>query len=216
MVPKAAQLPAFLPTVKLAGPRHAFAALREHHLPIPCRMTVSAASVCDLWCAKQVMLDASTGSNGTLFADKTYLDAAWEDTLPKERDLTLLVPGKKAKTDVLRSGDCFSSAVSARRQPTESFFNWLQFKTNIRRASHIRALESLFFHIFENLSAAAAAGREYSFCLRQTSGSLGARAGRWSYASRFVFHFPARKNAAPTMAQGKGAGISAQQNPVKP
>lgn len=134
---------------------HTFAALRKGRLPIPCSMTVSAASLCDLWCAKQVMFDTRPISNGNLYADKAYLDAGWKDTLLKENGLTLLLPRKKAKLDALRSGDCYSTAVSARRQPIESFFNWVQVKTNIQHASHIRTLSGLFFHVFANLAAAA-------------------------------------------------------------
>ena len=133
---------------------HLFTKLRPHRLPLPCALSVSRAAMCDLWAAKQIMFDCHPISHGTLFADKAYLDADWADSLKREFDLDILLPRKKAKLDVLKSGDTFSTAVSSRRQPIESFFHWLNCKTGIQHASCVRSLPGLFFHIFAKFAAA--------------------------------------------------------------
>lgn len=135
---------------------HLFAKLRPHRLPLPCALSVSRAAMCDLWAAKQIMFDCRPISNGTLFADKAYLDADWANTLKTEFGLSIALPRKKAKSDTLISGDALSAGISARRQPIESFFHWLQHKTHIQAASTVRSIAGLFFHIFAKVAAAAA------------------------------------------------------------
>lgn len=135
---------------------HLFVKLRPHRLPLPCALAVSRAAMCDLWAAKQLMLDCRPISDGTLFADKAYLDAHWADTLKTEFGLNIVLPRKKAPSDTLVSGDALSASVSARRQPIESFFHWLHCKTNFQSASSVRSLSGLFFHIFAKCAAALA------------------------------------------------------------
>jgi len=48
-----------------------------------------------------------------------------------------------------------STRISALRQPIEVFFNWLQAKTHIQSASHVRSCAGLLFHIFSSLAFAA-------------------------------------------------------------
>ncbi|MFR3186846.1 MAG: transposase [Phocaeicola sp.] len=48
----------------------------------------------------------------------------------------------------------FSQAVSKVRQPIESFFNWLNEKTEIQRASKVRATKGLLVHTFGKLAIA--------------------------------------------------------------
>ncbi|GHT70148.1 hypothetical protein AGMMS50239_38090 [Bacteroidia bacterium] len=50
--------------------------------------------------------------------------------------------------------DIFSRAVSSVRQPIESFFNWLNEKTTIQRASKVRSTKGLLLHIFGKIAAA--------------------------------------------------------------
>ena len=134
---------------------HLFGKLREKSLPLPCAVSISKASLCDLWAAKQIMFDCKPISNGTLFADKAYLDASWKDTLWTQYHIRLLHPRKKAAYDTLASGDAVSAGISARRQPIESFFHWIHYRTNIQDASTVRSLPGLFLHIFAKLAAAA-------------------------------------------------------------
>lgn len=62
---------------------------------------------------------------------------------------------KRKKYDVLVSEDAVSTRISALRQPIEVFFNWLQAKTHIQSASHVRSCAGLLFHIFSSLAFAA-------------------------------------------------------------
>ena len=50
--------------------------------------------------------------------------------------------------------DLFSQVVSKVRQPIESFFNWLNEKTEIQRASKVRATKGLLIHTFGKLAIA--------------------------------------------------------------
>lgn len=135
---------------------HLFARLRPHRLPLHTALSVSSATTCDLWAAKQIMFDCRPFAHGSLFADKAYPDADWADTLHREFALSIVLPRKKGKLDVLISGDTISSAASARRQPIESFFHWLHYKTDFQHASFVRSFSSLFFHIFAKCAAALA------------------------------------------------------------
>lgn len=135
---------------------HLFAKLRPHKLPLPRAFSISRAAMCDLWAAKQIMFDCRPISNGTLFADKAYLDADWANTLKTEFGLSIALPRKKTNSDTLISGDALSAGISARRQPIESFFHWLHCKTNFQAASTVRSITGLFFHIFAKCAAALA------------------------------------------------------------
>ena len=67
----------------------------------------------------------------------------------------VLTPHKeiKGEHEVLKQREkaaerLFSQAVSKVRQPIESFFNWLNEKTEIQRASKVRATKGLLVHTF--------------------------------------------------------------------
>ena len=73
----------------------------------------------------------------------------------------MLAPHKeiKAEPEVIRQRekvvrDLFSQAVSKIRQPIESFFNWLNEKTEIQRASKVRTTQGLLMHTFGKLTIA--------------------------------------------------------------
>lgn len=133
---------------------HVFGSRRMRKLPFPCSMSVTTATLCDLWSAKQIMLDAAPIQDGTLYADKAYIDAQWSETLKAQYNIRLLTPRKKLKGELLTSSDAFSSFVSGMRQPIESFFHWLNAVTGIQHASHIRSSAGLLFHIFSSLALA--------------------------------------------------------------
>ena len=134
---------------------HVFAQLRPRKLPIPCAVQISKASLCDLWAAKQIDLDCAPVTDGRLYADRAYIDAEWRSHLQTERNVALITPRKRKKYDVLVSEDAVSTRISALRQPIEVFFNWLQAKTHIQSASHVRSCAGLLFHIFSSLAFAA-------------------------------------------------------------
>ena len=133
---------------------HVFGNRRVGKLPIPCSMNVTTATLCDLWGAKQIMLDNQPIRDGVLYADKAYIDADWSRTLQQNYNIQLLTPKKKRKDEVFISGDAYSSFVSGKRQPIESFFHWINVVTGIQNASQIRSSTGLLFHIFSSLALA--------------------------------------------------------------
>ncbi len=60
---------------------HAFVSRHSGHLPTPLVLMVSGSAVHDLTAAKQIVEDCLPLNPGSLFADKAYIDAAWENTL---------------------------------------------------------------------------------------------------------------------------------------
>ena len=50
--------------------------------------------------------------------------------------------------------DLFATAVSMVRQPIESFFNWLNEKTNIQRAIKVRFTSRLLVHTMRRMGIA--------------------------------------------------------------
>lgn len=157
---------------------HVFALLQPHTLPIPCAIQISKASLCDLWAAKQIDMDIAPVQNGQLYADRAYIDGAildydiieWEvfvftvmclaaltaesASIWSQRNTDLITPRKKKKYDTLISADAASTFVSGIRQPIEIYFNWLNAKTNIQYASHVRSLAGLLLHIYSSLAFA--------------------------------------------------------------
>lgn len=134
---------------------HIFGRLRAGTIPVPRSATVSASTYCDLWAAKQIVFDCAPISNGKLYADKAYIDADWADTLKKEYGIEIITPRKRKVYDTLNPSDAYSTYICGVRQPIESLFNWINAKTNIENASHIRSVEGLFFHVFSCLACAA-------------------------------------------------------------
>ena len=134
---------------------HVFAKLRPRKLPVPCAILMSQASYCDLWAAKQIIFNCAPIRDGKLYADRAYIDADWKDTLKREANIELITPRKKKKCDTLLSEDAASTFVSGIRQPIEVYFNWLNAKTSIQNASHVRSFAGLLFHVFACLAFAA-------------------------------------------------------------
>lgn len=52
------------------------------------------------------------------------------------------------------ANDLYSRAVSKVRQPIESLFNWSIERTDIQRASKVRATKGLLVHVFGKIAAA--------------------------------------------------------------
>lgn len=118
-------------------------------------MTIAPANLCDLWAAKDIMMNYRPIAHGTLFADRAYIDANWKDELSRYHDISIITPRKKAKYDTLISEDTVSSHISSIRQPIESFFHWLNFHTGIQDAHFVRSLDGLYLHIFASLALGA-------------------------------------------------------------
>ena len=65
-----------------------------------------------------------------------------------QADMESLLKNRRAGRDL------FSTAVSKVRQPIESFFNWLNEKTNIQRAMKVRSTSGLLIHTMGKIAIA--------------------------------------------------------------
>ena len=129
---------------------------REGTIPFPEMMAITSASENDLTVFKCECVPYLSGK--TVFADKIYSDFSFFD---ENNPIKVLTPHKgiKGEPEVIRqrekaARDLFSQAVSKIRQPIESFFNWLNEKTEIQRASKVRATKGLLVHTFGKLAIA--------------------------------------------------------------
>lgn len=126
-------------------------------LPYPESIVISKASDNDLSVFKENWAEIR---NRTFFGDKIYHNEAFFEALFLEKNSSMLTPikGIKGKTEELKQRDCayeslYSKAVSTIRQPIESFFNWINQKTQIQNASTVRSKNGLLVHIFGKLTA---------------------------------------------------------------
>ena len=129
---------------------------REGTFPFPEMITLTPASDNDLTVFKSECVPYLSGK--TVLADKTYSDFSFFN---ENNPVKVLTPHKeiKGEPEVLKqrekaARDLFSQAVSKVRQPIESFFNWLNEKTEIQRASKVRATKGLLVHTFGKLAIA--------------------------------------------------------------
>lgn len=130
---------------------HLIAARRPNRLPMPAICWFREASVHDLTSFKEQEINLS---GAALFADKAYCDSALKEQL-KQQNTELFVPRKKPKgKDQTDSDKRYSRLVSRFRQPIESFFKWLNDKTQIQRAGFVRSTDGLLLHCFGKLSFA--------------------------------------------------------------
>jgi hypothetical protein len=114
---------------------------------------LTEASKHDLTAAKEFLTNAR---NLEIFADKAYIDSSWFSEL-RRQNIRVLTPVKLEKGQkFLDSADkLFSELVSKARQAIESFFNWIQEKTNIQNASKVRSDSGLISFIFARLASMA-------------------------------------------------------------
>ena len=130
---------------------HTVAFRRKGTIPFPEMIILSSAEENDLTVLKREATDRLTHRN--IFTDKIYSDFPfWRNKLQKQK-VTMLTPVKAIKgedtiiTQREKAGrDLLSTAVSKVRQPIESFFNWLNEKTNIQRAMKVRSTSGLLIH----------------------------------------------------------------------
>lgn len=137
---------------------HVLGMQRTNKIPFPESVVVTQASENDLNAFKHNWADLR---NRQYYGDKIYHDKEFFDDLAKRNQSVMFTPvkGIKNQPDCLRFIDnaangLFSKAVSSIRQPIESFFNWLNEKTNIQRASTVRSTKGLLVHVFGKLAAA--------------------------------------------------------------
>lgn len=128
-------------------------------IPYPEMISISAASENDSTVFKRDFVDYL--EDKTVYADKIYQDGPFYQDKRETQRLELLTPCKAVKGEplVLKQRfqafrDLYSKAVSIVRQPIESFFNWLNEKTSIQRANHVRSTKGLIVHLMGNITIA--------------------------------------------------------------
>ena len=136
---------------------HTLGLHRKGKMPFPQKVGITPASTHDLTALRPIL--EVTNIEAT-FLDKAYCDKELAKKMT-ENDNCLLTPVKKIKgTSIVieqfdkAANDLFSTAVATIRQPIESFYNWIQQKTNIHIASKVRSENGLFVHIYAKLVAA--------------------------------------------------------------
>jgi Transposase DDE domain len=137
---------------------HTVAFSRKKKLPLPEFMSITPASENDLMAIHPILPQLV---NRALFADKAYCDKNLNDQLLEQVNTFIFTPVKlvKGETQAVRqfkkaADDLLSTAVSVVRQPIESLFNWFIQKTDIQRASKVRATQGLMNHIFGSIATA--------------------------------------------------------------
>jgi len=137
---------------------HLLGQRRSGSLPLPYALGITPASAHDLTCLRPVLGQLS---EKIIVADKAYADQKLRAQVIDQQQIELLTPvkGVKNKPESLvhfdqASNDLFSRAVSSLRQPIESFFSWLQHKTQLQLASKVRSTLGLKVHVFGKIAAA--------------------------------------------------------------
>jgi len=138
---------------------HTLTLRRKGTIPFPEMIILSSAKENDLTVLKRKVADNLIHRD--IFADKIYSDFSFWGNKQKEQEVTMLTPVKAIKgenniiTQREKAGrDLLSTAVSKVRQPIESFFNWLNEKTNIQRAMKVRATSGLLVHTMGKIAIA--------------------------------------------------------------
>ena len=139
---------------------HALAFRRKGTIPFPESLILTPAKDNDLTVFKHAWGDSIT--NRTIFGDKIYSDFEYFNEEKKQKQhLEMLTPVKtiKGQSEELKQrdkayNDLFSAAVSKVRQPIESFFNWLNEKTNVQRAHKVRSTSGLLMHTLGKIAIA--------------------------------------------------------------
>lgn len=130
---------------------HTLAIRRLKTLPLPAAVFLTSAAKHDLTAFKE---QNPTVPTKNLFADKAYADGELKLNLAAKQ-VTLLTPYKRRKNEPARFNDPLGARfVSAIRQPIESFFKWLNAKTDYQDASSVRSSKGLLVHCYGKLAFA--------------------------------------------------------------
>ena len=138
---------------------HALAFRRKGTIPFPEQLILTQAQDNDLAVFKELWGDKV--QDRIIFADKAYSDKEYFKAAFDNQNLEMRTPVKaiKGEPEVIRqrekaANDLFSTAVSRIRQPIESFFNWLNDKTNIQRAMKVGSTSGLLIHTMGKIAIA--------------------------------------------------------------
>jgi len=130
---------------------HTIVQRRSGQLPLPDRIWLRQGSVHDLSSVREQEIRLPTS---TLFGDKAYPAPDLAQALTAQ-ETRLLTPCKKPKgAELTQAQKAYNRMVNRLRQPVESFFNWLNEKTQIQNASKVRSTESLLVQCWGKLAFA--------------------------------------------------------------
>ncbi len=137
---------------------HALGFKRLNKIPFIEQIYISTAAENDLNVFKQ---NWDSIPNRTFYGDKIYIDADFFNNYYKTYNSTMLTPikNKKGTPEIIKQRDkaadeLISKAISTVRLPIESFFNWLNEKTDIQKSSKVRSSNGLLVHVFGKIAAA--------------------------------------------------------------
>ena len=132
---------------------HALGIVQAEHIPMPQQVWITGAAENDLTAARPILEHIE---NSKIYADKIYADAALNEELQTQQNSTIVTPIKNKKGQKTKdaAADIYSTFVSKVRQPIESFFNWINEKTNIQNAQRVRSEQGLLVHIWGKSAAA--------------------------------------------------------------
>jgi hypothetical protein len=131
---------------------HSLTQKQYRSLPVPVMFAVTPASVSDVTFAKERFQSVR---NIDIYGDKIYNDAKWFAYMRVHNNVNISAPVKLRRGQKTLSffDRLYNSAVSAVRQPIESFFNWLIEKTHIQSASKVRSTNGLLSFIFARIAS---------------------------------------------------------------
>lgn len=134
---------------------HSIGFVRPGTIPMPEYCWFTSAEANDLNAAKDIL---DTIYNRKIYGDKIYFVEEYNQKLESQNNCMIITPIKKAKGQVFQEAadNLFSTAVSGVRQPIESFFNWINEKTQIQNATKVRSAKGLVAHLWGKLASAFA------------------------------------------------------------
>lgn len=132
---------------------HLLGFVRPSTIPMPEYCWFTSAEANDLTAAKDIIGNIY---NRKIFGDKIYFVEEYYHQMLQENNTMIISPIKKTKGQQLQDAadNLFSTAVSRIRQPIESFFNWLNEKTQIQNATKVRSSKGLLVHVWGKFAAA--------------------------------------------------------------
>ena len=131
---------------------------RPGNILFPEFIGVTAASKNDLTAFKEFFGDNIC--DRVILGDKIFSDQQYFNLKLVEQNIERLTPIKlvKGEAEYIRQRekayrDLYSAYVSKVRQPVESFFNWINEKTQIQDAQKVRSTNGRAVHIFGKIAA---------------------------------------------------------------
>jgi len=128
---------------------------RKNKLPFPYEFALASASFHDLEIAKAT-LPYSDYENINLYGDLAYKDKQFQLELFEEKSIDIITPIKKQKGQkhLTLFQQANNSIHSSIRQPIDTLFGWINDQTGIQKASKVRSVDGLFYHISVKMLAA--------------------------------------------------------------